>query len=194
MSMARKQRRRQRLGPRDQTETAPQTPSLEVVPELQDTVGNAAVQQQIQARQAAPETEESAQEPIPGHLGKFDAYDRGQSLGQVDIYEVDGVRMTAKTRSAWQEMKAAAAKAGVNLRLNSGFRTMQEQQDLYSAYQNGTGNLAAYPGHSNHQNGIALDIDVVSDASYDWIHANGPSFGFQRTVPSEPWHWEYQGG
>ena len=41
---------------------------------------------------------------------------------------------------------------------------MGEQQRLWNAYQNGTGNLAAYPGHSNHQNGVALDIDVARDA------------------------------
>ena len=54
------------------------------------------------------------------------------------------------------------------------------------------GSAAAYPGYSNHQNGIALDIDVVSDASYNWMYANGTRFGFKDTVAGEPWHWEYR--
>ena len=112
---------------------------------------------------------------------------------RIEVFQVDGVRMTASTARAWKRMKTAAEADGVRLRLNSGFRTMGEQQSLYNAYQNGTGNLAAYPGYSNHQNGVALDIDVVSDAAYDWIHANGNRFGFKRTVASEPWHWEYLG-
>ncbi len=124
-------------------------------------------------------------------LGQFDAYRQGAHLGKVEVLKVDGVRMTPPTARAWKRMKAAAAADGVNLTLNSGFRTMGEQQSLYRSYQNGTGNLAAYPGYSNHQNGVALDIDVVSDAAYDWMHANGGRFGFKRTVPSEAWHWEY---
>lgn len=131
----------------------------------------------------------------PGELlGRYDAYSAGAYLGKKELYQVDGVRMTEPTARAWKRMRAAAEADGVHLRLNSGFRTMGEQQSLYSAYQNGTGNLAAYPGYSNHQNGLALDIDVVRDAAHDWIHANGNRFGFQRTVPSEPWHWEYLGG
>ena len=124
-------------------------------------------------------------------LGLFDAYRAGEHLGKVEVLKVDGVKMTPSTARAWKQMKAAAAADGVSLTLNSGFRTMGEQQSLYRAYQNGTGNLAAYPGHSNHQNGVALDIDVVSSAAYKWMHANGGRFGFKRTVPSEPWHWEY---
>jgi peptidoglycan hydrolase-like protein with peptidoglycan-binding domain len=131
---------------------------------------------------------------MPGrYLGKFDAYQGGQHLGKIDVVEIDGKKVAAKTARAWQELKAAAAREGVHLRLNSGFRTHGEQQSLYRAYQQGTGNLAAYPGYSNHQHGQAIDVDVVSDAAYDWMHANAPRMGWRRTVPSEPWHWEYFG-
>ena len=27
----------------------------------------------------------------------------------------------------------------------------------------------------------------------NWLNANGARFGFARTVPSEPWHWEWWG-
>ena len=124
-------------------------------------------------------------------LGKADAYRDGTHLGAFEVFEVDGVAMTRETAVAWKKMKAAAEADGVRLRLNSGFRSMAEQQDLYRKWQNGTGNRAAYPGYSNHQNGVALDIDVVADSHYNWMHANGNRFGFKRTVSDEPWHWEY---
>jgi len=131
---------------------------------------------------------------MPGrYLGKFDAYSGGTHLGKIDVVEIDGKKVAAKTARAWQALKSAAARDGVRLKLNSGFRTHDEQHDLYRKYQNGTGNLAAYPGHSNHQHGQAIDVDVVSQDAYDWMHANAPRMGWRRTVPSEPWHWEYFG-
>jgi len=93
-------------------------------------------------------------------------------------------------------MKAAAAQAGITLHVNSGFRTMAEQTHLYSCYQHkncNNGNLAARPGTSNHQNGIAVDLNVPSNI-YNWLSKNARKFGFIRAVPSETWHWEYHPG
>jgi LAS superfamily LD-carboxypeptidase LdcB len=92
-------------------------------------------------------------------------------------------------------MQAAAARAGVNLSATSGFRTMSEQQELYRRYQAGTGNLAARPGYSNHQNGIAMDIGGVGGRGTradQWLRANAGRFGF-RNLPSEFWHYDYVG-
>jgi LAS superfamily LD-carboxypeptidase LdcB len=55
-------------------------------------------------------------------------------------------------------------------------------------------NLAAKPGNSNHQNGIAIDIAVAGadgNEVYEWLKLNAPRFGFVRTVSGEPWHWEH---
>jgi LAS superfamily LD-carboxypeptidase LdcB len=101
--------------------------------------------------------------------------------------------VAAKTARAYLDLKRAAARDGVRLQLNSGFRTQDEQRSLYRRYLNGTGNLAAPPGHSNHQHGQAIDVDVVRADAHDWMHANAPRMGWRRTVPSEPWHWEYFG-
>ncbi|HLK99540.1 MAG TPA: M15 family metallopeptidase [Myxococcaceae bacterium] len=93
-------------------------------------------------------------------------------------------------------MRAAAAAAGVQLQLNSAFRAMEEQRELYQRYLNGTGNLAAKPGFSNHQGGIAVDIATggTTSRAYAWLAGNAERFGFVRTVPSEPWHWEFRPG
>jgi LAS superfamily LD-carboxypeptidase LdcB len=91
-------------------------------------------------------------------------------------------------------MYAAARSASITLKVNSGFRTMSEQQALYKAYKNGTGHLAAKPGFSNHQGGTAVDVNVggTGTSTYKWMAAHAKRFGFVRTVPSEPWHWEFR--
>ena len=44
--------------------------------------------------------------------------------------------------------------------VNSGVRTYAEQVVLYERYLNGTGALAAVPGTSNHERGLAADVSV----------------------------------
>jgi len=105
-----------------------------------------------------------------------------------------GKEMRSDAAAAFNRMHAAAKAAGINLHVNSAFRTMEEQRALYQKYLNGTGNLAAKPGYSNHQGGIAVDINVggTGTSTYKWLANNASRFGFVRTVPSEPWHWEYR--
>jgi uncharacterized protein (TIGR03382 family) len=118
------------------------------------------------------------------------AYSSG-SPTKIKVIHISGKAISKTTGHAFLKMQEAAKKAGVNLTLTSGFRTMAEQQRLYSCYQTkscNNGNLAAKPGYSNHQNGLAVDVSTSS-----WLANNGTKFGFVRTVPSEAWHWEYRG-
>ena len=120
------------------------------------------------------------------------AYTRGVA-SRIEVVKVGNDEVAIATAHAFLLLREAAAADGVPLVLNSGFRTMKEQQYLYGCYQNkscNNGNLAAKPGFSNHQNGIALDI---KDPSAKWLYAHAKSYGFENTVPSEPWHWEYAG-
>ncbi|MFL5359050.1 peptidoglycan-binding protein [Archangium sp.] len=105
-----------------------------------------------------------------------------------------GKELRSDAAAAFNRMYAAARSAGLPLTVNSAFRSMEQQRALYQAYLNGTGNLAARPGYSNHQGGIALDINVgsTSSSTYRWLAAHAKSFGFVRTVPSEAWHWEFR--
>ncbi len=106
----------------------------------------------------------------------------------------NGKEMRSDAAAAFNRMHAAARAQGITLKVNSGFRSMAEQEALYRAYKNGTGNLAAPPGYSNHQGGIAVDIQTggTGTSTYRWLANNAKNFGFVRTVPSEPWHWEYR--
>lgn len=119
------------------------------------------------------------------------AYDDGKPFSITTI-TVGGKLVSKPTGHAFLKMQAAADKAGVRLSLTSGFRTMAEQQALYRCYKTkkcNNGNLAAEPGYSNHQNGLAVDVSTST-----WLAKNAKKYGFARTVPSESWHYEYFGG
>lgn len=118
------------------------------------------------------------------------AYDKGRSY-PIDVIKIGSKPTSLATGHAFLKMQKAAHAAGVSLTINSGFRTMEEQQYFWNCYQTGrcnNGNLAARPGYSNHQNGRALDLTTSS-----WLANNAARFGFKRTVPSEAWHYEFFG-
>ncbi|MDP1918104.1 MAG: M15 family metallopeptidase [Myxococcales bacterium] len=122
---------------------------------------------------------------------------RSGSAFTITLVTADGKPIEKATASAYGLMQAAAARQGVNIYINSGFRTQAEQQYFYSCYTNcncNSCNLAARPGYSNHQSGSALDLNTANTAVFNWLNANAATFGFRRTVPSEAWHWEYFGG
>jgi D-alanyl-D-alanine carboxypeptidase len=116
---------------------------------------------------------------------------------------------------AFNRMATAASVAGFRLKVNTSFRSFIHQKRLYDAYQvwptlgaeqklkmGRKPARAARPGYSNHQSGIAVDInraegDNPATDAYDspldlWLHDNAHLFGFVRTVEEEPWHWEYR--
>jgi LAS superfamily LD-carboxypeptidase LdcB len=91
-------------------------------------------------------------------------------------------------------MSSAARAAGVTLSVNSSFRDMSHQQALYAGLLAGTRkDVVAMPGFSLHQSGRAVDVESAggTNTAFLWLTANAAKFGFKRTVPSEPWHWEY---
>ena len=100
--------------------------------------------------------------------------------------------------AAWnyQRMRDAAKAAGVNLEISYSYRTFEKQQAKFEIFRAG-GNLAATPGTSNHGWGLAVDlnIDLKSDPRFTWLTSNASRFGFHNDdAPSEPWHWDYEGG
>lgn len=125
------------------------------------------------------------------------AYSRGRRLPDIEVIQMDGKNVGVNTGSAYEKMRIAAARNGVNITVVSGFRTMDEQTYLYNCYRTkrcNNGNLAARPGYSNHQNGLALDLNTRARGVLSWLNNNAATYGFRRTVRSEPWHWEYTAG
>lgn len=78
---------------------------------------------------------------------------------------------------------------------NSSYRTYSAQLYYWNLYRSGRGNVAAYPGTSNHGWGKAVDVATTTMAYYirrygskfGWSHAEGARVG-------EWWHFTYVGG
>jgi len=143
------------------------------------------------------------------------------------------VRLDSRAADALKNMMKAmnaADKAGgflraelkkkIKLKINYGFRSMNEQTQLWkkhrkpdAPYTTAGGNniewaknpnksvAVAVPGTSRHQSGVAIDISVskaVNDYEkagaqkiYLWLIDYGPKNGWYRTVCSENWHFEW---
>lgn len=96
---------------------------------------------------------------------------------------------------------AYSKKWGQGLSVTSGGRTYEEQAYLYDGYKRGLPgfNLAAPPGTSLHESGIAVDLGGpmtnAGSAQHAWLRQNAAQFGWywvgQRY--GEAWHWEYRG-
>lgn len=107
-----------------------------------------------------------------------------------------------------QLMSLCRAEAGERISLRSGYRAYQTQKELYA--RNIDRGTVTPPGISEHQLGLATDIDVDgrlmrhSDKTYQCFEENAFRFGFLLSYPPgndylpgkdtyEPWHWRYVG-
>lgn len=80
------------------------------------------------------------------------------------------------------------------LRINSAFRTFQEQKHLYMLWKTGRGSKAARPGHSKHERGLAVDIPS-SQIRFLRKHNLLQRWGFSAgNVSGEGWHLERSDG
>ena len=110
-------------------------------------------------------------------------------------------------------MKADATSLGLNIWIQSGYRSYSLQNDLYNKYVNRDGKEAAdtysaRPGHSEHQTGLAFDLNTITDDfQYTnegiWVNENCYKYGFILRYPKgkehitgykyESWHLRYVG-
>jgi len=98
---------------------------------------------------------------------------------------------------AWMQPPAVTAfvaaldsKPGTTLTSNSMLRTVAQQYLLYRWYQKGTCgiSLAATPGNSNHESGLAIDV-----AEHGTWKATLQSEGFSWLGASDPVHFDFAG-
>jgi len=140
-------------------------------------------------------------QPKPDTSGKSFTL-HGFVLGKSYTFEATKIGkriMDVRVAKDWIRMRDAAAREDVTLWIRSAFRTMQDQEYFYCKYKNGTGNSAARPGFSNHQSGVALDLNTgpginkarSNTKEYNWLAKHGATYGFKR-IRSEHWHWEHQ--
>ena len=68
----------------------------------------------------------------------------------------------------------------------SGYRTTEQQQELYDLYLSGQGAPANPPGTSSHEVGSA--VDLAEPVMRDVVDQIGSAYGWAGTIPSEWWH------
>ena len=121
--------------------------------------------------------------------------------------------LTSKTSAAFVQMQNAAATEGLNLYISSGFRSYDRQKTIFNNNVNTYGRshaetFSARPGHSEHQTGLAFDINIINDSFANtpeakWVAENAHFYGFVIRYPKgkeditgykyEPWHLRYLG-
>lgn len=139
-----------------------------------------------------------------------------------DDYVPDGYKKSdgrvlafkSEAQGQFDKMRADASKSGVNIYIVSGYRSYAVQNQIYNNYKrqdpNGADTYSARPGYSEHQTGLAADLNSASASShfentkaYAWLAENAYKYGFILRYPKnkewitgyifEPWHWRYVG-
>lgn len=107
-----------------------------------------------------------------------------------------------------QLISLCRSESGERISLRSGYRSYATQKVLYANI--GSKGTVTPPGMSEHQTGLAADINVdnrfmrPSDRAYQCFEENAYRFGFILSYPPgnnylpgedpyEPWHWRYVG-
>lgn len=98
-----------------------------------------------------------------------------------------GKPMRPDVAAAFDRMAAVAAAAGIQLIVNSGWRSTAEQARLFAAHPDPR--WVAPPGRSLHRLGTELDLGPPS--AYGWLAANAPRFHFVKRYAWEPWHFGF---
>lgn len=107
-----------------------------------------------------------------------------------------GGRLANDAAAGWNALAVHVYKqTGHKIRASEGYRTLDRQNYFWDLYQSGQGNLAAYPGTSNHGLGIAVDLASQTDRSM--IDSYGERFGWSKSwsdAPGEWWHIKFAPG
>jgi len=122
-------------------------------------------------------------------------------------------KMNKEAAKHFREMVDAAKKDGIKLKSVSPYRSYSSQKSIYNNYVSRDGvkkadTYSARPGHSEHNTGLAVDINTASSSAhfentkeYKWLIDNSYKYGFILRYPEdkmfitgykfEPWHYRY---
>lgn len=124
------------------------------------------------------------------------AYRNGQFPASALRSIGNGLYLAQAAALAWLALNAASHRRyGVGIRARTAYRNLALQWYFWRLYISGRGNLAAYPGTSNHGWGIAVDLYSTGDRSR--LNAIGAPFGWSKAwsdAPGEWWHIRYRSG
>lgn len=119
-----------------------------------------------------------------------------------------GAREASLPARLAQLISLCRSESGERISLRSGYRSYDTQRIVYE--RNGNRGTVTPPGMSEHQTGLAADVNVngrfmaQSDRAFHCFEENGFRFGFILSYPPdndylpgidsyEPWHWRYVG-
>ncbi len=160
--------------------------------------------------------------------GNTDSENNDESSDTIEVTYIDGILIANKTyalpadyapgvnseaEAAFEKMAADAYGEGLTIYISSGYRSYDYQSGLYQRYVDRSGRAeadrySARPGHSEHQTGLAFDLNTITDEFKDtdegkWVAANCHKYGFIIRYPEgkedvtgykyEPWHIRYLG-
>lgn len=121
--------------------------------------------------------------------------------------------LDATCQNQFYKLQSDAAQQGLNIWLSSGFRSYDYQSQIYNNYVARDGQAAAdtysaRPGHSEHQSGLAIDVNQIDDSFIGtpeaiWLENHCHEYGFILRYPQgkqditgykyESWHIRYVG-
>ena len=132
----------------------------------------------------ASETDDREMGILPTHATVFD-----ESLPGVSGLSPD-------LRNALEQATRAAREEGVEIFINSGWRSPALQEQLLTDAVSDYGSLeeaarwVATPETSAHVSGDAVDIGDLD--AYLWFQERSSGFGLCQIYANEPWHYEYR--
>lgn len=118
---------------------------------------------------------------------------------------------------AFIDLWDAAHEEGFYLMVNSSYRDYASQEAVYNDYKTSLGErraneIAARPGHSEHQTGLVVDMTSTTEPNaesfsdseaYKWLQKHAHEYGWIERYPEdktyitgyspESWHWRYVG-
>lgn len=194
-------------------------PSQEVQVKVTVTEGEASQETTTTDNTGAtePQSANVAEAPAPSRINVPEAHYEGDTLivnktyGLPESYDPGGLDPTCE--DWFYKLVSGAAKDGINIYLSSGYRSYEYQSQIYSNYVNNYGaetadTFSARPGNSEHQSGLAIDVNQIDDSFAGtpeaiWLAEHCWEYGFIIRYPEgkqaitgykyEPWHIRYVG-
>ena len=133
----------------------------------------------------------------------------------LDLVSVGEERVASVLVNDLIEMRDAAKSSGITLFIGSAYRSKSDQEQIYrdtiseriaqGMSEKVAKDLAAAPGYSEHQTGLAIDFSGGNNQQqmWDWLSGNSYKYGFILRYPEggrcitgynpEAWHYRYVG-
>lgn len=133
-----------------------------------------------------------------------------------NLVDIEGEKMESVAADAMKKMISALRSTGLDIILQSGYRSEETQSIIYNRNVTNRGKeradkYSARPNHSEHQTGLVMDLSTdgtleetfENTKQFAWLQENAHKYGFIMRYPKdkvymtgygyEPWHYRYVG-